>query len=414
MWPADGWTLVVRDFGTSSDVPAIPFFILYNKYSGILRLCAFNAYNYAYSNYVASIKFAQSSDRRAIFTMDSNIKSFLNDFEGNPVKSVMGTMNVQNGWLYADFSLFGFDPNISNSTVLDIDIVGTNISSVNLNSTHFTLTQLLNNTSPTSSFPNFSGAADFTQSIIKNKTDLEKSLQTQRDLISNTDDKVKIGAFIASLTGSYISTLGPILGILKTFQGGISKPNSGASQLRFSGSLGMTGTIQTTQPITTIRFALKSGNQLSEVYKPINNIPWGVFNLTSIPSFDNIIHSYFCDYDPYLGVDECQTSGTWVINSSRVNYIVNTSLGLLNPRLEFSIKQLNPNGQFATSYNTPLSYMWSTNPNSPNIYGDRPPALYSQRVINIKFIYGLPTKQNYENELIFAKEYRYTLSQEIY
>ena len=37
--PSQGWVLVVRDFGSGGAPPtSLPYFILYNKYRGLLRL----------------------------------------------------------------------------------------------------------------------------------------------------------------------------------------------------------------------------------------------------------------------------------------------------------------------------------------------------------------------------------------
>ena len=37
--PSQGWVLVVRDFGSAETPPtSLPYFILYNKYRGLLRL----------------------------------------------------------------------------------------------------------------------------------------------------------------------------------------------------------------------------------------------------------------------------------------------------------------------------------------------------------------------------------------
>jgi hypothetical protein len=411
MWPEDGWMLVARDFGTSLDAIRYPFFILYNKYTGILRVCIFNAPQDNYTDYLVKLSYTNSSDRKAIFTSDSDFKSYLNNFDTNISKSVMAKVSVNQGWVHADFHMFGYDASISSNTELKIELFGSNFSNLTMSSTAFSLEGKIGSTSPTNNGLSLLDAVNYTDGIYKgvngivdalNKVKQGKNASTQNNL-TNLQNSLTLP--------SWTSFIGPTLSLIKTILGGKNSVATSPTPIRLTGNLAFSGSISSQVLLQQLTFSLKQDNSKPEVYKPIQNIPWGVFNLNSLPIFINSSYSE-CYYDPSNSIDECIEEGYWEIVFNRdVNYIINPSLGLINPTIEYFIPGLHSNGQFVSSSTNYINNYYKTNTNPQgDFYGPPPPR---SNKIGIKVTYGLPTRKNYDTELIFIKEYDYRLSSDL-
>jgi hypothetical protein len=118
MYKEDGWMLVARDFGTTSQAPQLPFFILYNKYRGLLRVFTLNVNGTSNTLYQMRLGFRNTSPKPAVFTLSSSdpSKRFLDNFDSNGFLRYLGVA-TPGGWYYGEFNLAGYDPNISPNTV---------------------------------------------------------------------------------------------------------------------------------------------------------------------------------------------------------------------------------------------------------------------------------------------------------
>ena len=101
MYPADGWMLVYRDFGTPTSAPAMPFFALYNKYKGTLRFMYYNANNLAYSAYRAELSFRNPTATAGLMTFTDTEKATLADYNKAKQDDFMGRMAINHGWAWA-------------------------------------------------------------------------------------------------------------------------------------------------------------------------------------------------------------------------------------------------------------------------------------------------------------------------
>ena len=104
--PEDGWILVRRDFGTPTRQISLPFFILYNKYQGIIRIFVWTKMSPAFSSGAIRLSADNSSSATVALTYLDNVAWGRNDL--NKVKDRNGaatTSVVTLNWQFADFPI---------------------------------------------------------------------------------------------------------------------------------------------------------------------------------------------------------------------------------------------------------------------------------------------------------------------
>lgn len=130
MYPANGWMLVSRDFGTPNEANAYPFVLLYNKYRGILRVCVLRTYDVLSSYQQITLSYAPNvsypnlfkySSTRSPYTIEN--LGYIND---NPQsesfkQTAITTAGVQQ-WMIADFDVSGFSSSFDPNTSFNISV----------------------------------------------------------------------------------------------------------------------------------------------------------------------------------------------------------------------------------------------------------------------------------------------------
>lgn len=119
--PTEGWVLLQRDFGTQANPTNHPYFILYNRYTGILRFfIALSEVHEGYSEAEITMAFAQGSDRSAVlehFTGDE-FRSALDRFDNQISITKVGNDYATDHpeyWQHADF-VMNYDPCACNNS----------------------------------------------------------------------------------------------------------------------------------------------------------------------------------------------------------------------------------------------------------------------------------------------------------
>ena len=123
--PQDGWVLIARNFGLPYDSPILndtprqPYYVLYNKMTGIIRIFFYQSWYEATSYFKISLNVKKSSslntdDVSTIFTYERRKNCCMDDYYNtdtidtwNGITSYAKVIN--NGWSHADFVL-GYDP----------------------------------------------------------------------------------------------------------------------------------------------------------------------------------------------------------------------------------------------------------------------------------------------------------------
>jgi hypothetical protein len=325
-FPNQGWVLLDKNFGCSSQYSETnyPYFMLYNKYRGIIRLFVFNNSGLQHQQAVATLAW-DGSNRTSLLTLN-NIKAWASDkYYPTVLKDDKALNYVQDyynsSWFVTDYYVLfdhNTDPNklynlefkIFSDITSDLNITGkfsfsTKSASVagtapDKNIPENKTYNLLKNGQkylgkvPTEAdmkkhFDNINSSLDtINWSICKN---LGRELESaNKALQDGTLKKILMGAATVS------SKLNGVVGVvLKVFDFFISKPNSSATsatQLQptvSNGVIDLKGTITT--KVNASRFSLQlpgSNHKYSDGTSnydglPVYDCPLGVFGLENTP-----------------------------------------------------------------------------------------------------------------------------------
>ncbi len=410
MYPEDGWVLAFRDFGTASAAPDMPFFALYNKYRGILRVMVYNSQSLSYNKFEMKLFFKSQSHTGGIFTFSAKEKAFLDDYDKTKSEIFLVEAPSFNGWIYADFQLFGYDPNMSSNTQLRLHINGINMSSQNLESTEFTLNEILSEANPggEKSGGDLLGSLNKGSKYYKN---VDKAAKNLRATVSKQESEGKDPWWkniLKSAVGTKsspkgISKIAPIVGGLvgffTSFIGGKDDP-APREPMNFEGVLKFKGTITTSPfPLYSIDFGLSEGNGANppDYYRTVQPITWGVFSLSTQP----IINKWhrceeICWYDSHWDDWDCRDDYVFVyrkLGSFGYVFNPNANLQLVSVKLAYTYvnavtSSVGPTPFYSISNFNNLEYEGSTN------------AVAVELVLKTKS----PTKY-YDNDIIVYKTY---------
>lgn len=113
--PDDGWKLVLRDFGTPQRGQAIPHFILYNKYQGLLRIFVFVKAQNNFGDGGIELRWGTQIRTAALTFLKSRAWALdrLDSVKNN--SSVASTPAADNHWSFADFP-FAYDPSTAGAS----------------------------------------------------------------------------------------------------------------------------------------------------------------------------------------------------------------------------------------------------------------------------------------------------------
>jgi len=334
----DGWILVYKDFGTPTRGVYMPYFAVYNKYRGILRVFVMNSQSIGTSYFLGSLKFRNSTYTNASLSFFSN-ENYLDSFDKTENQEVMATANQFGSWMNFDFNLMNYDPNVQANQILDLNIKSVLTSQIKLASTEFSaVPQYLSQITP--SYENGVGKvlADGSK-VVKGAEGLTSALLDSKNLIEklkkSQDQKDKSFLNKALGYGEIIPVVGKYLGIIKGFfgGGGSSATSSFDPIVKIEGTLKLDGSVVTSIPLHTISLSMKKeGNITPSYYHPVRNIKFGIFSLKNkIPvtgTIDNYTEYHSGPYgtDPYTWAE-----GAFAVNGNTLktnNLQINPEIGL--------------------------------------------------------------------------------------
>ncbi len=336
MYPEDGWVLAFRDFGSPSAAPDVPFFALYNKYRGILRIMLYNSRDLAYSKFNLELSFKSTTATGALLTYSDKTRAFRDNYDPAKVESFMVEAASIGGWIYGDFMLTGYDPTMNNATQLRFHLRGMNVSDLTLESTEFTLSEVLSEANPGTSRSSGGDLLEAAKQGHKFYKSAEKAADDLRDVLSKDENSTKWWGKILksilfnkengrpSILSKVAPVVGGLVGFISSFIGGEENP-APREPLNFEGSLKLNGTITQSQPLYEMDFGLKYtvGGNPPDYYRPLNNITWGIFNLNTQP----IVFARLAMDCPTLVKSECFRYAEAYVKGA-ISYEFNPSAGL--------------------------------------------------------------------------------------
>lgn len=158
--PDNGWELLGRNFGSPSQGVQNPFFILYNRFTGIIRIFVNikNTGNFAVNAATINFYFPTGTSRSAIFNQLGELTNAVNNFEpkahSNKINQYVNSGVSDNYfWLYSDV-LSLYDPctcGLVSDLKIQVKLLSESTITLNINSTE---TTLVNNTPGNSTLNN--------------------------------------------------------------------------------------------------------------------------------------------------------------------------------------------------------------------------------------------------------------------
>ncbi len=416
---SDGWVLVYNTFNTESAVPN-PYFILYNKYRGIMRVFLYlnNVDNITASSYLQDGIFSYNYrflnfGGSAVVDAD-NISYRVDKIESKPRDGSMPF--TPNRWYMLQYEM-AYDPFLIPSTSPNPPQFSFYVNAININSVKLdggqegTLRGTIGSSSSSNIFstiannlakPLGSGVlAAVGSNFFENHYDPTYGLgmtgvNNNLGLANDTFEKLQEGVNNA-LTKSASSLPGGVINILSAIIGG-NNNNQQTISLKLSTKISLAGTISSNSTFIAptsfyIPGSIKpnaNGGYNAQHYIPLYNKPLGVFNISNVPiviveltdhSHSNPDGSFIQSFAGVYTLDMNSFQVFWnpeIINNatiSNVNYEIlvpvelasntNTSMKISNPegRIE------SPAGAFHDKYIASLSPLSITNQNCYREYG---------------------------------------------
>jgi hypothetical protein len=132
--PEDGWVLLLRDFGTPTRSTPTPFFILYNKYQGLLRIFVLPVISDYYTSGMITMNWGTTARTAALNHLEPTAwgEDKIDSTKNN--SSAAYHRVVSNHWSFADFPV-DYESNIAlfQNTRISFNIWGSVTSNVSLN-----------------------------------------------------------------------------------------------------------------------------------------------------------------------------------------------------------------------------------------------------------------------------------------
>src|SRR6218665_3929014 len=318
--PIDGWMLIQRNFGTTSNPVDNPYFILYNQYSGILRIfvCIVKQYN-GYTSAAITLRHYKPGILTAnLENHTANAyRSALDDFD-NEVPEITVPNYYVNGtphWLHADFSM-NYDPctcNNPSKLVFAARLISTANLSFQLNGTAVERLDEAGRSSDgkQSLTKSVQSTVDAGNSFFKSA---ESGISTFNNIFPNFSKRSDVKALEAVLPG-----LSAAVGVAD-FVSGLFGASAPQQPMSFDINLKASGTLTINDTYKTVILDTPGSANLTAVPPTTlnyNNV-MGVFNLLETPSV--ILSNAFLHIAPYrpTGRMYCR----YKLNSN-ISYIIN-------------------------------------------------------------------------------------------
>jgi hypothetical protein len=325
--PKNGWELLKKDFGSSTIAPPNPYFILYNKYTGLVRF--FVQINSNFQNTksaMLTLRFKETFKTAGTLGQLGDKSFGLNAFK-NTAKLLVPNQYLNGGqgsnnffWLYADYNTM-YDPCICKQTSMlliesflfsswNVTLETNGKAETIISSDPNALTQV-KNTDAAFSFGDLQNVTNGLSKGITQGTDAAGKLFTYGDKYVTTfnklfpkkkvqdPDKKSIFQLLNTGLGEF-SKVAELLGLPSFLSGFINSLNGGTKEpasMQFAHTdinLKTTGTLQQQTQFDAIPFrnaGSDKGNLTNEL-SPVYNNKLGVFNILELPKIEYTV------YDP--------------------------------------------------------------------------------------------------------------------
>lgn len=295
---ADGWELVYNVFNTTA-LPDNPFFVLYNKYRGLVRIYVYvNTGSFTTSSYVTSgLNLAPNAINSSLLNYVS--QDIVDVSSPQTVSTKIEPTQIASGVWYASQYEMAYDPNISSSTYqqlgLNWTLKWTNISQVDLGGT---LVGSLKGTITTAG-SSFNLGGNLQQGVINalGVTTINDAAGPNSSAPEN-NNLLGVPPFVYKSIKDAVT--GNFSGVIKNLLNGVlgkggTGPSAQAvnatinSQIKLTGSITNSGAVFP-DPGLGLGVPGTSNSASAAGYIPLYNQPMGVVNVSTKPSI--LSHKY--------------------------------------------------------------------------------------------------------------------------
>lgn len=312
--------LVHRDFGTPAEGLNMPYFTLYNRYRGLFRVIVYNSEQLADSLYLGHLSLqnpkAYPANGTPAFTFANNRGACsISNYDPDQVLSSVTTMDMLSDWGVFDFHLLGYDPGLAGKDPL----MTFRIEAVKKSQVRMSGKGVMEfwQVSPTSMVPGLddqTGFKDAALSIYNCATAFKSAqewLKVAKEQPGNEAMpwfKLLLSAGSAGPMGALAPAAMAMIDTLQSFIGGTSRA-SAYEPLAFRGQnqFWVEGSIESRSKVISINLAMKEADMGTHggvrAHRPVQAIPWGIFNLESIPAVTGVGKSIHFEKPPVLQVN---------------------------------------------------------------------------------------------------------------
>lgn len=293
IYPEDGWVLVFRDFGLPTCPTNMPLFLLYNKFSGTLRLFYFNTVtNSTFTHGLAYLSQPNASKASPFFNHGRS-NYFVNNFDTSAVESTIHTVAPMQ-WCYTDFTITGYDNTLATDATLRIEIRGINVNDIHLDGS-INLEQVVSGEGNLGSKLNLSSVTTAVTKGFKWYKDVDKG-KTELTKLKNANPTAwysnALGTILNSGIAGVASPLAGVAGLVSSF---ISGSHSGQTMpMKFEGQINLNGTMTNSGHIYMFEIRAPGAplSNPSDSKRPDYTQPLGIYNIVDGIDFDYKLSVY--------------------------------------------------------------------------------------------------------------------------
>jgi len=346
----DGWELILRDFGPIQT----PFYILYNKYRGILRYFYFYPFQNTYTKTIGKLSFNDTKNTIGCFALSNSVP--LDEYTKLPEVSQTSIGRLEPmQWNYLDFDISGYDPSVTNKQdptfKLELGFVTETSIVINGDITFEYDITASRNTNTSSNV--FNDAMTYGDGIVKRFSDVTSTITSVKELskkesnswwgnIANTMSIATSGNFFGQI--SKISSLFSYL-----ILGGSSSATLPAPLLK-KGDVKLKGSLTTQNPYGTLIIRVPGSIHMDVINDKISNIlplydqPTGLFNLATKPIVENKIYHNQIESNNYVESWE----ETYEYKLTNNTYVFNTNI-FSNANIDYGYIESNKESSYINS-----------------------------------------------------------------
>lgn len=282
---------------------------------------------------------------------------------------------------------------------------GLDESKIQLDSTKFTLNEVMSSATPSGSSAggvNLMDALNQGVRYYNQVNDQKKSLQERVDKATGSEWWLNPAKQL--LQGGLATVapyLGGLVGLVTAFLGGSSSATA-REPLNLQGVLQMRGTISTPRQIVAMDFALAIGPSGPDFYRPLQRIPWGVFNLRARPVMHVFAAEEFVtDYGTPI-----MSRGDYSFTNNPLSYVLNPAAGvtITSTKVAFVYGNAAPSPFDATASGSSgyVQYFCNGSPCYYQQWGDTPASI----AVELKLHINSPTRYS-DRDLVMYKIFPY-------